>query len=41
VTLRCRNLPLVGHVLVDKAGGLAALGPVCPVLHELRGDGVC
>jgi len=41
VTLRCRNLPLVGQVLVDETGGLTAPGPVCPVLHELRGDGVC
>jgi len=41
VTLRCRNLPLVGQVLVDEPGGLAAPGPVCPVLHELQGDGVC
>ena len=41
VALRCRNLPQVGHLLVDEPGGLAAPGPVCPVLHELRGDGVC
>jgi len=26
---------------VDQPGGLAIPGPVCPVLHELRGDGVC
>ena len=40
VTLRCWNLPLVGQ-LADKPGGLAILCPVCPVLHELRGEGVC
>ena len=41
VTLRCWNLPWVGQFLVDEPGGLGTPGPVCPVLHELRGDGVC
>ena len=41
MTLRCWNLPYVGQILVDEPGGLAAPGLVCPVLHELRGDGIC
>jgi len=41
VTLRCWNLPKVGQLLVDEPGGLAAASPLCPVLHELRGDGIC
>ena len=41
VTLRCWNLPQVGQLLFDRPGRLAARGPVCPVLHELPGDGVC
>jgi len=41
VTFRCRNLPQVGQQLLDQPGELAAPSPVCPHLHELRGDGVC
>ena len=41
VTLRCRNLPHVGQLLVDEPGELADPSSVFPVLHELRGDGVC
>ena len=41
VTLRCWNLPQVGQILVDEPDGLAAACLVCPVLHELRGDGIC
>jgi len=41
VSLRCWNLPSVGQLLADQPGGLLVLGPMCPVLHELRGDGVC
>jgi len=41
VALRCWNLPKVGQLLVDEPGGLAVPGPVCPVIHELRGDAVC
>ena len=41
MTLRCWNLPQVGQLFVDEPGGLEAPGPMCPVLHELRGDGVC
>jgi len=41
VTLRCWNLPQVKQLLVDEPGGLAVPGLVCPVLHKLRGDGVC
>ena len=26
---------------MDEPGGFAAAGPVCPVLHELRGNGIC
>jgi len=40
VNLRCWNLPLVGQLLVDEPGGLAAARLVCPVLHELRGNGI-
>ena len=40
VTLRGWNLPQVGQLLVDQPSGLAIPGPVCPVLHELRGDEV-
>jgi len=29
------------QLLVDEPGGLAIPGPVCHVLHELRGDGIC
>jgi len=32
---------LVGQLLVDQPGGNLVPGPVCPVLHELRGDEVC
>jgi len=38
VTLRCWNLPSVGQLLVDQPSRLSVPGPVCPVLHELRGD---
>jgi len=41
VSLRCWDLPHVGHPLVDELGGIVALCPVCPILHELRGDIVC
>ena len=41
VTLRCWNLPSIGQLLVDQPSGLSVPGPVCPVLHRLRGDGVC
>jgi len=41
VTLRYWNLPQVGQPLVGEREGLAIPGLVCPVLHELRGDGVC
>jgi len=41
VTFRCRNLPQVGQLLVEEPDGIEAPSPVCPVLHELRGDGVC
>jgi len=41
VTLRCWNLPSVRQLLVDQPGGLSIPDLVCPVLHELRGDGVC
>jgi len=37
----CWNVPEVRQLLVDEPGRLAEPGPVCPVLHELRGDGVC
>jgi len=40
VTLRCWNLPQIGQLLVDVPGGLALPIPVCPVLHELRRDGI-
>ena len=36
----CWNLPQVGQLFVDEPGGLAAAGLVCPVLHDLRGDGI-
>ena len=36
VTLRCCLESSIGRqLLVDKPGGLAAAGLVCPVLHEL------
>ena len=40
---RLLRIPLVVRpmLLVDEPGGLAVPRPVCPVLHELRGDGVC
>ena len=41
VNLRCWNLPYVGQLFVEQPGGLAAAGPVCPVLYELHGDGIC
>ena len=41
VTLRCWNLPYVGQLFVEERGRLAATGLVCPVLHELRRDGIC
>jgi len=41
VTLRCWNLPQVGQLFVDEPGGLAVASLVCPVLHRLRGDGIC
>ena len=28
-------------MFVDEPGGLMPAGLVCPVLHELRGDGIC
>ena len=37
----CWNLPLVGQLLVNEPGGLAVARLVCPVLHQLRGDGIC
>ena len=40
VTLMCWNLPWVVQLLVDEPGGLAAAGPVCPILYELRADGI-
>jgi len=40
VTLRCWNLPLVGQLFVDEPSGLAVASLVCPVLHQLRGDGI-
>ena len=36
VTLRCRNLPYVGQLLVDESGRFTIPSPVCPVLHKLR-----
>ena len=41
VTLRCWNLPKVGLLLVDEPGGLSVAIIVCPILHQLRGDGIC
>jgi len=29
------------QLLVDEPGGLVAAGSVCPVLNELRDDGIC
>jgi len=41
VILSCWNLLQAGQLLVDEPGGLVAPSPMCPVLHELRGDGIC
>jgi len=41
VTIRCWNLPQVGQLFVDEPGGLTATGLVCPVLYELRSNGIC
>ena len=41
VTLWCWNLSSVGQLFIDEPGGLVVAGLVCPVLHELRGDGIC
>jgi len=41
VTLKCRNFPPVGQLLVDELGGLAILGLVRLVPHKLRDDGFC
>ena len=41
VTLRCWNLPYVGQLFADEPGRLAPACLVCPVLHELEGDGIC
>jgi len=41
VTLRCWNLPQAGQLFVDEPGGLAVYSHVCPVLLQLRGDGIC
>ena len=41
MTLKCWNLPLVGQLLVEQPGGPAVASLVCPVLHQLRGDGIC
>jgi len=35
------NLPLVRQLFVDKPGGLVVASLVCPVLHQLRVDGIC
>ena len=32
---------MVRQLLVDQPSGLAATGPMCPVLHNLRADGIC
>jgi len=41
VTLRCWNLPQVGQLLVDESGGLVVASFVCPILHQLHGNGIC
>jgi len=41
VTLRCWNLPYVGQLFVGEPGGLTVASLVCPVLHQMRGDGIC
>ena len=41
MTLKCWNLPEVRQLFVDEPGGLTAASLVCPVLHKLRGDGIC
>jgi len=34
------GLPKVGQLFVDELGGLAITSLVCPVLHQLEGDGM-
>jgi len=37
----CWNPPNVGELFDDEPGWLAVTSLVCPVLHQLRGDGIC